>query len=303
MNSNPLVIYHFPCQDGFTAAWILRSWHVLVHKLDFCPINHGDPLPEFQDRVVYMLDFAPDTVASFEEEAAAASAVLIIDHHATAAEKYARYAPPDPAAITPMNWHQFARQNRNDHGAPILALFDIDRSAAGMTWDFFHRRARPHWIDCVEDRDLGRTDVEQSREITAAIYAREYSFEAWSKIASTDSIELYVDGRSLAHRHDKSIADTVARTQREMTIAGYTVPVACATPELAGDVAIKVCRSVDAATYPFAAAYYDTADFRVFSLRSAHGYDVTRIAKAYGGGGHKAAAGFRVDRKHRLAQA
>jgi nanoRNase/pAp phosphatase (c-di-AMP/oligoRNAs hydrolase) len=41
---------------------------------------------------------------------------------------------------------------------------------------------------------------------------------------------------------------------------------------------------------PFAAAYFDRADARVFSLRSRG--DVSAIAKAYGGGGHRNAAGF-----------
>lgn len=44
-----------------------------------------------------------------------------------------------------------------------------------------------------------------------------------------------------------------------------------------------------------AACYWDTPEGRVFSLRSTDtGPDVSEIAKAYGGGGHAHAAGFRV---------
>jgi nanoRNase/pAp phosphatase (c-di-AMP/oligoRNAs hydrolase) len=47
---------------------------------------------------------------------------------------------------------------------------------------------------------------------------------------------------------------------------------------------------------PFAATYYDGVDARHFSLRSRGdgGADVSAIAQAYGGGGHKNAAGFQM---------
>ena len=42
----------------------------------------------------------------------------------------------------------------------------------------------------------------------------------------------------------------------------------------------------------------------IFSLRSTDdGLDVSEIATAYGGGGHRAAAGFSVPREHELARA
>ena len=46
---------------------------------------------------------------------------------------------------------------------------------------------------------------------------------------------------------------------------------------------------------PFAACYWDTPEGRVFSLRSSSdGVDVSEIAKQFGGGGHKNAAGFKI---------
>lgn len=44
---------------------------------------------------------------------------------------------------------------------------------------------------------------------------------------------------------------------------------------------------------PFSVSYCDRRDGqRSFSLRSKNGFDVSEVAKAFGGGGHKAAAGF-----------
>lgn len=46
---------------------------------------------------------------------------------------------------------------------------------------------------------------------------------------------------------------------------------------------------------PFAVTYYDGPSHRHYSLRSTDaGLDVSLIAKAYGGGGHRNASGFRL---------
>lgn len=68
------------------------------------------------------------------------------------------------------------------------------------------------------------------------------------------------------------------------------VPVACLPYTLSSDAGHMMAKGE-----PFAACYWDTPEGRCFSLRSAEdGMDVSEIAKDYGGGGHKHAAGFRV---------
>lgn len=50
-----------------------------------------------------------------------------------------------------------------------------------------------------------------------------------------------------------------------------------------------------------AATYYDDSDGRRWSLRSTpEGADVAQIAEAFGGGGHKHAAGFRMTREEAI---
>jgi oligoribonuclease NrnB/cAMP/cGMP phosphodiesterase (DHH superfamily) len=47
--------------------------------------------------------------------------------------------------------------------------------------------------------------------------------------------------------------------------------------------------------WPFAAYYWDSPTGREFGLRSApDGLDVSVIARKFGGGGHKHAAGFKL---------
>ena len=79
-----------------------------------------------------------------------------------------------------------------------------------------------------------------------------------------------------------------------MVIGGQLVPVANLPYTLTSDAGHLMCvEPHEGSLAPFAACYWDPPDGRVFSLRSAEGgYDVSEIAKAYGGGGHKNAAGF-----------
>jgi nanoRNase/pAp phosphatase (c-di-AMP/oligoRNAs hydrolase) len=80
-----------------------------------------------------------------------------------------------------------------------------------------------------------------------------------------------------------------------MVIGGYDVPVLNASSAYVSDAGNIM--STDEA---FSACYWDHPDGRSFSLRSRNdngqkGIDVAEVAKRYGGGGHKNAAGFTVD--------
>ena len=94
-------------------------------------------------------------------------------------------------------------------------------------------------------------------------------------------------------------------TKRFMTIGGVQdVPVANLPYTLTSDAGHAMCNTPYDGTNdlpPFAACYWDTPEGRVFSLRSVGNFDVSEIAKKYGGGGHKNAAGFRIPTKESAA--
>ena len=73
-------------------------------------------------------------------------------------------------------------------------------------------------------------------------------------------------------------------------VGGHTVPVVNATAYFSEVGEVLCMRFPDA---PFTAYYFDRADGkRQWGLRSRGGFDVSEVAKTYGGGGHAAAAGF-----------
>ena len=88
----------------------------------------------------------------------------------------------------------------------------------------------------------------------------------------------------------------LAINSRPMTIGGYeNIPTVNVNHMHGSDIGALLCKD-----QPFAAYYSaNKAGQLVFGLRSKAGYehalDVSVIAKAYGGGGHAHASGFRVN--------
>lgn len=294
----PLCIYHGNCADGFGAAWAVRH-HFGAEGVEFQVGIYGEDPPETAGRDVVIVDFCYRRPV-LEQMAGAADRVLVIDHHKTAQEdlrgiKEAESWPKWTAAP------RDSKPSSDGFPANLAAVFDMDRSGAGLAWDFFFPgKPRPRLLDHIEDRDLWRFALAGTREIQAALFSYPYEFAEWDRLMlTTDLDQLRAEGAVLERRHFRDIDELLPVCRRRLTIGGHDVPVANLPLTLNNDAAHRM-----AAGEPFAACYYDKADCRVFSLRSAEGgLDVSEIARSYGGGGHRHAAGFQVPRDHALAKA
>lgn len=287
--TKPLCIYHANCADGFTAAWAV--W-LALGDADFHPGVYGQLPPDVTGRDVIMVDFSypADTIRML---AGSARSILILDHHQTAQADLACYQPP-----VSVGWNAHLQDIQQslatgDSGT-VRALFDMDRSGAQIAWDFFHPQSNRHTlVNYVGDRDLWRFNLPGSREVNAYIFAHTYDFETWNDLATTLSFDIQIGirgGQAIEKKHHKDVAELVAAFRRRMTIGGHDVWVANLPYTLTSDAGNLMAQGE-----PFAACYWDTATHRVFSLRSTpDGLDVSAIAKRYGGGGHRHAAGFQM---------
>lgn len=270
MERKPLVIYHGFCADGFTAAWI--AWQEFGYDgADYYPATYTDQpeIPDVDDRLVYILDFSyPAPI--MHRIAERAEKVIVLDHHKSAEE--------DLAPLL-------------EEGV-IEGEFDMDRSGAGMTWDWFHLGdTRPMLVDYVEDRDLWRFKYPNTKEVNLAMFSYPYDFETWDNLCVG---ELINDGRAIARAHQKNVDELKEQAMR-LTIGGYDNILTVNAnyffgSDLAGQLSVGE---------PFAAYFWMNKDEQlVFGLRSnaddPDSVDVANIAKSYGGGGHKHASGFRV---------
>ncbi len=271
--TRPLVIYHGNCADGFSAAWCF--WHRYGDSIDYAAGVHQTPPPDVTGRDVYLVDFSYQR-AVVTEMLTSAKSITLIDHHKSALQDLA--------------------------GLEGLKTFtDLERSGATLAWDYlFPDQKRPPLIDYVEDRDLWRFKLPDSREIQADMLSYEYNFATWDKLMAADQTQLAKmaeAGAAIERKHHKDVAELVKVSQRRMAIGGYSVLVANVPYTLGSDAAHLLAQGE-----PFAAYYWDSRDGRTFGLRSTEaGIDVSEIARQYGGGGHPKAAGFKVAREHILA--
>jgi len=265
----PLCIYHGLCADGFTAAWVVWKFYG-EGNVDFHAASHGELPPEVDDREVYVVDFSyPRPV--MEEMARRARKLTVIDHHITAAQ--------DLEGLI-----------RND--GVVDGVFDMNKSGCLLTWEWFFKDIQPpQALLAVSDRDLWKFELPRTREIFLALTSYPYDFAIWDTLMEADRFEsLRQDGIALNRKQQKDIAEIIAAGRHLITIAGHTVP-ACNVPSIWASDAGHIM----AQGHPFAACFWVDGNKIAFSLRSTpDGLDVSEIAKQFGGGGHKHAAGFKL---------
>lgn len=285
--SKIICIYHGNCADGFGAAWAVR--HALGEDgIEYYPGVYQQDPPDVAGKTVIMVDFSykRDVI---DDMAHRAKSILIIDHHKTAEAELQGF---NDLVERDGGWLP-------DDG--IWTIFDMNKSGAMLAWEYFNPgEASPQLLKHIQDRDLWKFEIEGTREIQAAVFSYPYDFDIWDELMRGDTWELKEQGRAIERKHHKDVAELVGVCERPMEIGGVVVPVASLPYTLVSDAAHMM-----AADHPtFAACYWDTAEARIFGLRSTEsGMDVSEIAKQYGGGGHKHAAGFSVPRDHELARA
>lgn len=259
-----LCIYHGNCADGFGAAWAVR--HALGDDVEFHAGHYGHEAPEVTGRDVIMVDFSykRDVLVKM---AMAANSVTILDHHKS------------------------AESDLVDLPGNVTAIFDMNRSGAMMAWEYFNKGEAPWLVKHIEDRDLWRFKLAGTKEIQAAVFSYPYDFEVWDQLMTRETWALEEEGSAILRKHMKDVNELIKVAAHRTTIAGYDVPVMNA-PYFYSSEAGNIMSEGE----PFAACYYENAKGRVYSLRSKeNGVDVSVIASLFGGGGHKNAAGFRID--------
>ncbi len=263
-----VVVYHANCTDGFGAAWAwnFHCAHLYCAK-KFIPMSYGERLEEKGDDL-YILDFSfpsdylIELCEKFEK-------VVLLDHHKTAIENLTGTFPDN-----------------------LTLVLDSSRSGAGIAWDYFSNGIpRPPLINYIEDRDLWKFSLPHSREITTYIQSLPLNFLQFSivhrdlKFIPDEIVKL---GAAQIILLDQICTDIIKTCTRPILIGGQRGAVCNCNAKFASDVGNRLAMdNLFGATY-----YHASNDDVVFSLRSIGDFDVSAIAKQFGGGGHKNAAGF-----------
>jgi len=265
-------IWHDHCTDGMASAWVVHH-HFGAGNVEFIGGVYGKPAPRddiLVDKHVYLVDFSYDA-STLRHIALIAKSVTILDHHKTA---------------------ELNVQPLLDEGT-IQGAFSSEKSGALLTWCwFFPEQRAPIILEHVSDRDLWRFDLEDSREIEAALSSYPMELEVWDELMVTSLGVLITQGEAILRSQRQKMKQHLVSAKHSVELAGYTVPIANCPYAWASEVGETLC--IDK---PFSITFVVQADNVKFSLRSQSqsGVDVSEVAKRFGGGGHSGASGFEAD--------
>jgi len=264
------VLYHADCRDGFGSAY--AAWKHLGDEATYLPCQHGKPKPELvlgAATKIYVVDFSfeRDVLTTWPDQV---GELVVIDHHVPAQESL--------------------------QGLPF-ARFDMERSAAILTWRYFHGEGSepPEFLGHVEDMDLWHFALEGTREICAAIDSYPHEFRVWDRFAAAGACGRLRDEGVVIRRFVERQVEYVCGEAVRLTVGPYT-NVPCVNSGLFVSEACARLLEMHPEAELAAAWFQVEPGRRVFSLRSRKGEtDVAELAKLFGGGGHPSASGFSVE--------
>jgi hypothetical protein len=153
-----LVIYHDKCADGIVAAW--ACWKRWGDTPEYRAANYGHKPPEdVAGKHILIVDFSWPAEELRAMVGAGARSIVVLDHHKTAREALEGFQvfKHHPDRFTAPTAALMLDDLRRGGWAPIVALFDMERSGARMAWDFVQPyRSAPRLVELVERYDLWR---------------------------------------------------------------------------------------------------------------------------------------------------
>lgn len=290
-----IVIYHHPCDDGFGAAW--AAWTRWGDDVQYVPAAYGQPAPDVTGKHVLIGDFSYKRDV-LEQMARQAASIVILDHHTSAEADLQAFRAP--TGMIEENVESILADLAALDLSPVLAQFDMERSGARMMWDFCRGEEGlpvPDLIRMIEDRDLWRFEIPETKAFTMWLRSIPYEFEEWAHVSSDLQLRgqrqlIMAEAHAMKRFYDQKISE-MAQLVFWSEIGGHNVPTVNCPNIFASDVCHELLRMFPAA--PFAASFHIREDKKGFSLRSEHHrLDVSKIAETFGGGGHRNAAGFGV---------
>jgi oligoribonuclease NrnB/cAMP/cGMP phosphodiesterase (DHH superfamily) len=274
-----LIITHAHCSDGWAAAFIAKKRYP---EAEILPLNHGEPVPfeAVRGKDVLVVDFSWLNREDNIELHRIAKSFHIYDHHKTAQE-----------CLKGLKF----------------TTFDMNRSGAGLVWDYLfgvntihtpetHSKLRPFYVNYVEDRDLWRHALPDSKAVSAYIMSLPMTIEAWNHLDIITAGEAAALGKGALSHVEHYVREAVNQAQYGiLDFAGirYSIAVVNALYLNCSEIGNVLAKQVD-----IGMTWFERPDGNIqFSLRSEGNIDVSVIAKFYFGGGHQHASGFQLSIK------
>jgi len=272
-----LLCLHHNDADGLCAGAIVRRR--FGNDVELIETNYGQPVPWKKvdaAQTVIVTDFSLPKADMLRIYRAKGQNFIWIDHHISAIKEM------------------------SDH-AGIAGLRHVDEAACVLTWQyFFPDEPVPPAVTYIGDRDIWRFAYPQTRAFSEGLFfadTRAGNDALWLALFNNDEAmvqSLMERGQILLEARLIGIARRVDAYSFETTFNGFRT-LAINLPS-SGDVGHHICSLGYDVAYVYSESELDGVVTTYVTLYSETA-DVSVLAKKYGGGGHKGAAGFHFVRQ------
>lgn len=334
-NEKIIVVYHAPCFDGYGARYLIqqflsRSWMVAQHEKHYRPIVFGPNTEDefksdFYSRgdLVIFADYCPSTQTLIELRDRGCT-MLILDHHQTALkhvehfEDFKTLNSPKSSKFCAL-YSKWLTDKLANVGS-VSKVFNMKKSGAGLAYQFFWADPNLNFdikgrkdgkksslvgmaklADYLEDRDLWKFSLSNSKEVNAYLQSFSYTMEDYEELErlfrSKIGFNAMVAGglailKSVDHligtvTNNKVKVVEIFDSQKTQRVGFYN---SASHWSEVGNAVLQSNPNIDIAcglTFDF------VKHSIMFSLRSRAGSDVdcSVLASKLAGGGHRNAAG------------
>ena len=184
-NNIDLVIYHgSKCPDGFCSASIIYLYTNSDKKIKYYKADFNEQPPDVKNKNVVMCDFSykKDVMKKIISDA---KSFIVLDHHVS----------------NEIELSEVSDSNK---------IFNSNYSGAYITWKyFFPDNEVPLLVQYVQDNDIWKKELENTREITAYIGTLDMKYEEWCSLMKDDSLikDKIREGTTLLKQNDIYIND------------------------------------------------------------------------------------------------
>lgn len=261
-----VILYHKDCPDGFGGAW--AAWKKFGNKTDYIGVEHQTQPLKLKNKEIYLIDFCYSKKEIMKKLLKDNKKVVVIDHHISQKETIkisSKY------------------------------IYNLNHSGSVLTWKYFYpKKPIPKLLLHIEDMDIWKFKLPKTKELMSALEIYDFNFKIWNKIANDFENKKtkgkYIAEGELILKYEQEIIDRLMKTADEAKFKGYKTAIVN-SPVLHSQIGNAFVKR----GYPIAAIWSQKNGKRKISLRSNGKIDVSKIAKEFGGGGHKAAAGFSIN--------
>jgi nanoRNase/pAp phosphatase (c-di-AMP/oligoRNAs hydrolase) len=172
-------------------------------------------------------------------------------------------------------------------------VYDASRSGATIAWSYFHPGTEvPLMLRYVEDGDLYKFALPDSRALLAYLYSNPFEFGMWDTLVeevADDAKRLEMVRRGeIFKEHADSLIRQLAERASLVRFEGYEVYFSSSISAFSSDLANLLARK----QAPLALAVQARPDGLRVSLRGDGSVNVAELAQKYGGNGHPNSAAF-----------